>query len=47
MNTIHSHKHELFSEAINKIALSAADDEQVIQDDLISTLAVGHNSLAA
>jgi hypothetical protein len=46
MNTIHSHKHELFSETINKIALSTADEKRVIQDDLISTLAIRHYRLA-
>ena len=45
MNVIRSHKHELYSETINKIALSAADDKRVIQDDLISTLAIGHYRL--
>ena len=47
MNVIRSHKHELYSETINKIALSAADDKRVIQADLISTLAIGHYRLAA
>ena len=47
MNVIRSHKHELYSETINKVALSAADDKRVIQDDLISTLAIGHYRLAA
>jgi hypothetical protein len=31
---------------INKVALSAADDKRVIQDDLVSTLAIGHYRLA-
>ena len=47
MNVIRSHKHELYSETINKIALSAADDKRIIQDDLISTLAIGHYRLQA
>ena len=46
MNVIRSHKHELYSETINKVALSAADDKRVIQDDLVSTLAIGHYRLA-
>ena len=45
MNVIRSHSHELYSETINKVALSAADDKRVIQDDLISTLAIGHYRL--
>ena len=47
MNVIRSHKHELYSETINKIALSAADDKRVILDDGISTLAIGHYRLLA
>ena len=47
MNVIRSHKHALYSETINKIALSAADDKRIIQDDLISTLAIGHYRLQA
>ena len=37
-----SHKHEIFSETVNKIALSADDDKRIILDDKISTLAFGH-----
>ena len=42
MNVIRSHKHEIFSETVNKIALSANDDKRIILDDKISTLAFGH-----
>ena len=42
MNVIRSHKHEIFSETVNKIALSANDDKRIIMDDKISTLAYGH-----
>ena len=42
MNVIRSHKHEIFSETVNKIALSANDDKRLILDDKISTLAFGH-----
>ena len=38
MNVIRSHKHEIFSETVNKIALSADDDKRIILDDGISTL---------
>ena len=42
MNVIRSHRHELFTEEINKIALSANDDKRVILEDGIHTLAHGH-----
>ena len=42
MNVIRSHKHEIFSETVNKIALSADDDKRIILDDKTSTLAFGH-----
>ena len=42
MNVIRSHKHEIFSETVNKIALSANDDKRIILHDKISTLAFGH-----
>ena len=42
MNVIRSHRHELFTEEINKIALSANDDKRVILEDVIHTLAHGH-----
>ena len=41
MNVIRSHKHEIFSETVNKIALSANDDKRIMEDK-ISTLAYGH-----
>ena len=42
MNVIRSHQHEIFSETVNKIALSADDDKRIIMEDKISTLAFGH-----
>ena len=42
MNVIRSHGHELFTEEVNKIALSANDDKRVILEDGIHTLAHGH-----
>ena len=45
MNVIRSHHHEIYTEEINKIALSADDDKRVIQQDGINTLAYGHYSL--
>ena len=42
MNIIRSHKHEIFTELVNKIALSANDDKRVIREDGIHTFAHGH-----
>ena len=42
MNVIRSHKHEIFSETVNKIALSADDHKRIIMDDKISTLSLGY-----
>ena len=46
MNVIRSHRHEIFTETVNKVALSANDDKRVIMGDGIHTLAHGHCSLA-
>ena len=45
MNVLRSHKHELFTETINKTALSANDDKRYILEDGISTLALGYYSI--
>jgi len=42
MNVIRSRGHELFTEEINKIALSANDDKRIICDDKINTHAIGN-----
>ena len=42
MNIFRSHLHNVFSEEINKVALSASDDKRVIQKDGVHTLAHGH-----
>ena len=42
MNVFRSHGHDVYSEEINKIALSANDDKRVILKDGIHTLAHGH-----
>ena len=42
MNVIRSHKHEIFTETINKVALSSEDDKRIICEDKIHTLAHGH-----
>ena len=41
MNVIRSIKHNIFSETVNKIALSADDDKRIILDDGITTNALG------
>ena len=45
MNVIRSHSHEIYTEEINKIALSSDDDKRVIMADGIHTLAYGHTNL--
>ena len=47
MNIIRSHKHELYSERINKIALSCEDDKRIILEDGIHTLAHGHITITS
>ena len=42
MNVIKSEKHEIFTQKVNKIALSADDDKRYILDDGVHTLAWGH-----
>ena len=43
MNVIRSHCHEIYTEEINKIALSSDDDKRVIMVDRIHTY--GHTNL--
>ena len=45
MNLIRSHKHEIYSETVNKVDLSADDEKRVIGADGISTGAYGHYML--
>jgi len=42
MNVIRSHHHEVFTEQVNKIALSAGDDKREICDNKIEIFAHGH-----
>ena len=42
MNVIRSHLHDIYTEQINKVALSADDDKRIILEDGVSTLAYGH-----
>ena len=45
MNVIRSHCHEIYTEEINKIALSSDDDKRVIMADEIHILVYGHTNL--
>jgi len=45
MNVIKSHLNDVYTEEVNKVALSAEDDKRVIMEDGIHTLAYGHYSL--
>ena len=45
MNVIRSHLHDVYTEEVNKIALSADDNKRVILEDGIHTLAHGHYKL--
>ena len=45
MNVIRSHKHEIFSETVHKVALSANDDKRQILSDGISTNALGFKKI--
>ena len=45
MNVIRSHCHEIYTEVINKIALSSDDDKRIIMAEGKHTLAYGHTNL--
>ena len=45
MNVIKSHLHEMYSEEVNKVALSSKDDKRHVLEDKIHTLAYGHYRL--
>ena len=45
MNVIRSHCHVIYTEEINKIALSSDDDKRVVMADGIHILAYGHAKL--
>ena len=42
MMTFRSRKHEIFTEEVNKVALSANDDKRIILPNKVNTLAYGH-----
>ena len=45
MNVIRTHCHEIYTEEINKIALSSDEDKRIIMADGIHTLAYGYTEL--
>ena len=45
MNVIRSHGHEIYTDEVNKVALSAADDKRVVLENDIDTLAYEHYKL--
>lgn len=45
MKVIRSEAHQLYSQEVNKVALSSSDDKRHILEDGISTLAHGHHAL--
>ena len=45
MDVIRRHYHDIYTEEINKIALSSHDHKRVIMADGIHTLAYGHTKL--
>ena len=42
MNVIRSHKHDIYTEEVNKVALRPSDDKRHILKDGVRTLALGH-----
>ena len=42
MNVIRSHKHKVYTEEVNKVALCPSDDKRYILEDQVHTLALGH-----
>ena len=42
MNVIRSYKHEIYTETVNKTALSGDDDKRIVHSDRIRTMAYGH-----
>ena len=45
MNVFRSRLHEIYTERVIKVALSANDDKRIIMNDGINTLAIGHKIL--
>ena len=47
MNVLRSYNHTIYTETINKVALSPFDDKRYILEDNINTLAWGHHKIPA
>jgi hypothetical protein len=45
MNVFRSRLHEIYTERVVKVALSASDDKRIINEDGIHTTAIGHKDL--
>ena len=45
MNVFRSRLHEIYTERVVKVALSASDDKRVICEDGLHTMAIGHKNL--
>ena len=45
MNIIRAYNHVVYTETINKVALSPFDDKRYILEDKINTLAWGHHKI--
>ena len=45
MNVIRSHLHEMYSEEMNKVALSSEDDKRHVLPNKTDKVALGHHSL--
>ena len=46
MNVIRSYKHDIYTETVNKTALSGDDDKRIVGEDRIRTMAYGHYQLS-
>ena len=46
MNVIRSHRHEVYTEEVNKVALSPSDDKRHILEDGVHILALGHYTVS-
>ena len=42
MNVIRSYKHDIYTETVNKTALSGDGDKRIVMKDRIRTMAYGH-----
>ena len=45
MNVIRSYRHEVYTETVNKVALSGNDDKRFVLLDRVRTMAYGHHNI--